>query len=76
MSKSLNSICYHCGSSLLPNEAYSVDLNGVSRSFCCAGCMAIAQTIQPISDARGSSAFRTLMAQNLCEKYFTENFKI
>ena len=45
MSKSLNSICYHCGSSLLPNEAYSVDLNGVSRSFCCAGCMAIAQTI-------------------------------
>jgi len=45
MSKSLNSICYHCGSSLLPNEAYSTDLNGVSRSFCCAGCMAIAQTI-------------------------------
>ena len=45
MSKSLNSICYHCGSSLFPNEAYSTDLNGVSRSFCCAGCMAIAQTI-------------------------------
>ena len=45
MSKSLHSICYHCGSPLLPNEAYSADLNGVSRSFCCAGCMAIAQTI-------------------------------
>ncbi len=45
MSKSLNSICYHCGSPLIPNEAYSADLNGVSRPFCCAGCMAIAQTI-------------------------------
>ena len=45
MNKSLNSICYHCGSPLFPNEAYSADLNGVSQSFCCAGCMAIAQTI-------------------------------
>ena len=45
MSKTLNSICYHCGSPLLPNEAYSTDLNGVSRLFCCVGCMAIAQTI-------------------------------
>jgi xanthine dehydrogenase small subunit len=37
---------------------------------------AIAQSIKPISDARGSAAFRTLMAQNLFEKYCAENFSL
>ena len=45
MNKALNGVCYHCGSPLVPNDAYSIDLGGVSRSFCCVGCMAIAQTI-------------------------------
>ena len=44
-SKSLPSICYHCGSPVLANDSYTADLGGVSRAFCCAGCMAIAQTI-------------------------------
>jgi len=37
--------CYHCGSSILPSDVFQAELAGVSRDFCCAGCMAIAQTI-------------------------------
>ena len=37
--------CYHCGSFILPSDSYELDLGGVNRKFCCAGCMAIAQTI-------------------------------
>jgi Cu2+-exporting ATPase len=43
MSKTLT--CYHCLSSILPGEIIKVDLAGISRSFCCPGCMAIAKTI-------------------------------
>ena len=46
MSSSLPSnSCYHCGSFILPNDSYELELAGVHRKFCCAGCMAIAQTI-------------------------------
>ncbi len=37
--------CYHCGA---PNPArtdWHADLNGAARRFCCAGCLAVAQTI-------------------------------
>ena len=37
--------CYHCG---LPNPRparWRADLNGATRSFCCAGCRGVAQTI-------------------------------
>jgi len=37
--------CYHCGGELPLNTPYSVNLKGQLRQFCCAGCMAIAQTI-------------------------------
>ena len=37
--------CYHCSSSILPNELIEAELGGVRRQFCCPGCMAIAQTI-------------------------------
>ena len=37
--------CYHCGSFILPGDSYELELSGVNRKFCCAGCMAIAQTI-------------------------------
>ena len=37
--------CYHCGSELPSSGVYSAELAGVSHYFCCAGCMAIAQTI-------------------------------
>ena len=37
--------CYHCGSFILPDDSYEAELGGVNRKFCCAGCMAIAQTI-------------------------------
>lgn len=43
MSKILT--CYHCLSTILPGEIIKSDLAGISRSFCCPGCMAIAQTI-------------------------------
>ena len=46
MSSSLPSnSCYHCGSFILPNDSYELELAGINRKFCCAGCMAIAQTI-------------------------------
>lgn len=37
--------CYHCGSFILPSEYYEIELSGIPRKFCCAGCLAIAQTI-------------------------------
>ena len=37
--------CYHCANQILPGQLFEADLGGVSRSFCCPGCMAIAQTI-------------------------------
>ena len=37
--------CYHCGSFILPSDSYELELAGISRKFCCTGCMAIAQTI-------------------------------
>ena len=37
--------CYHCSSSILPQDLIEAELGGVIHSFCCSGCMAIAQTI-------------------------------
>jgi Cu2+-exporting ATPase len=37
--------CYHCGSFILPGDSYGLELAGINRKFCCAGCLAIAQTI-------------------------------
>lgn len=46
MSSSLPSnSCYHCGSFILPGDSYELELAGAKQKFCCAGCMAIAQTI-------------------------------
>ena len=45
MSKNNSLICYHCSSQILPGELIEAELGGKSHSFCCPGCMAIAQTI-------------------------------
>ena len=37
--------CYHCGSDTKVADALHADLGGIQRPFCCAGCMAVAQTI-------------------------------
>jgi Cu2+-exporting ATPase len=37
--------CYHCGSDTQVADALHADLGGIQRPFCCAGCMAVAQTI-------------------------------
>jgi P-type Cu2+ transporter len=42
---SASNSCYHCGGLVFPKDAYEAKLGGISRIFCCAGCMAIAQTI-------------------------------
>ena len=42
---SIGSSCYHCGSVIPSRDVYEAELGGLSRNFCCAGCMAIAQTI-------------------------------
>ncbi len=39
------SFCYHCGSEVDSDSLYAEEMGGVCRKFCCAGCMAIAQTI-------------------------------
>ena len=44
-SSSPRNSCYHCGSFILPGDSYGLELGGLNRQFCCAGCMAIAQTI-------------------------------
>ena len=45
MSSNQSFTCYHCSSSILPSDLIEAELAGVQRQFCCAGCMAIAQTI-------------------------------
>ena len=37
--------CYHCSSQILPSELIEAELGSELHSFCCPGCMAIAQTI-------------------------------
>ncbi len=37
--------CYHCGNETPPCNSYVVELHGQTRQFCCAGCLAISQTI-------------------------------
>lgn len=37
--------CYHCGSDFAEDAWLKIELGGAYRSFCCSGCMAIAQTI-------------------------------
>ena len=44
-SDSSGNSCYHCGSFILPVDSYEIELSGIPRKFCCAGCLAIAQTI-------------------------------
>ncbi len=40
-----NEDCYHCGGDLSSDNLYEATLGGSPRYFCCAGCLAIAQTI-------------------------------
>ena len=47
--------CYHCGGDLTGDNLYEVTLGGSPRYFCCAGCLAIAQTIH----GQGLEAFYT-----------------
>ena len=57
--------CYHCGNANPEPTRWRAVVNGASRSFCCAGCLAIAQTIH----AAGLDAFyeqRTAAAER-CE---------
>lgn len=44
-SSSIGNSCYHCGSFIPPGDSFEIELGGERRKFCCAGCMAIAQTI-------------------------------
>ena len=52
--------CYHCSNEILPNELIEAELGGVTRQFCCPGCMAIAQTIH----GEGLEVFYTRRAQS------------
>jgi Cu2+-exporting ATPase len=45
-------LCYHCGERN-PDGRWHAIMNGARRSFCCAGCLAVAQTIH----AAGLGAF-------------------
>ncbi|MBU3578311.1 heavy metal translocating P-type ATPase [Polynucleobacter sp. UK-Kesae-W10] len=45
MNQHMRLTCYHCSSTILPGELVEAELAGSIRAFCCAGCMAIAQTI-------------------------------
>ena len=47
--------CFHCGAENPKDIRWQTRLDGKTRTFCCAGCLAIAQTIH----AAGLSAFYT-----------------
>ena len=70
-SHSSNNICYHCGSDILPEDVYELELGGAPKRFCCAGCMAIAQTIH----SEGLEVFYARRAQSSDkpEAYLTSN---
>jgi Cu2+-exporting ATPase len=46
-------ICFHCGAPNPPKRPWREVVAGEPRSFCCAGCLAVAQTI----DAAGLAGF-------------------
>jgi Cu2+-exporting ATPase len=48
--------CFHCGEPNPPRSAWHVAIDGADAFFCCAGCMAVAQTI----GAAGLSSFYAL----------------
>ena len=48
--------CFHCGEPNPPNSSWRVAVGGADAFFCCAGCLAVAQTI----GAAGLSSFYTL----------------
>ncbi len=60
MNKKITLSCYHCFSEIAPDELIESKLNGVSRPFCCSGCMAIAQTIH----GEGLEVFYTRRVQS------------
>ena len=60
MNKKMTLTCYHCSSEIVSGELIDAELNGVSRSFCCPGCMAIAQTIH----GEGLEVFYTRRVQS------------
>jgi Cu2+-exporting ATPase len=37
--------CFHCGDGVRPSSRWTADIAQASRRFCCAGCLAVAQTI-------------------------------
>ena len=48
-------LCFHCGTPNPGNHVWRDVVAGAQRSFCCAGCLAVAQTI----DAAGLAGFYT-----------------
>lgn len=38
-------LCYHCGTANPPGSRWLATIAGVPRSFCCAGCVAVAETL-------------------------------
>jgi Cu2+-exporting ATPase len=48
--------CFHCGDVNPAGSTWRVDVDGVAEDFCCAGCLAVSQTIR----AAGLAAFYAL----------------
>ncbi len=60
--------CFHCGNAITEAARWRAVINGAPRSFCCAGCLGIAQTIH----AAGLDAFydrRTVAAERAEPEY-------
>src|SRR5690349_25127400 len=51
--------CFHCGEANPPRSSWRAEFDGKSERFCCAGCLAVAQTIR----AAGLSSFYALREQ-------------
>src|SRR5664279_701965 len=52
-------LCYHCDAPNPPHRRWQEVVAGAPREFCCAGCLAVAQTI----DAAGLASFYATRVQ-------------
>src|SRR5437667_5676820 len=52
----LSQTCFHCGDAIAPASRWRTDVDGIDARFCCAGCLAVTQTIR----AAGLPPFYTL----------------
>jgi Cu2+-exporting ATPase len=60
--------CFHCGEPNPPHASWRASVDGADATFCCAGCLAVAQTI----GAAGLSSFYALRARECAPQRYLD----